>query len=119
MVSQPRLKVQHFLEFILRRVECNFMVMGVEVVHRLFDGVVGMIGSLGDNSESCCSVVIVRAVGVEVPEVILQQQLVLGQSLYRLQEIVGHFQVATLGEVLKLLQSQKSKSGKLQMKGFY
>ena len=89
------------------------MVIGVKVVHRLFDGVVGMIGSLGDNSESCCSVVIVRAVGVEVPEVILQQQLVLGQSLYRLQEIVGHFQVATLGEVLKLLQSQKSKSGKL------
>ena len=67
------------------------MVTGVKVVYRLFDGVVRMISSLGDDSESCCSVIVVRAVGVEVPEVILQQQLVLGQSLYRLQEIVRHF----------------------------
>ena len=89
------------------------MVMGVKVVYRLFNGVVCMISGLGDDGESCCSVVVVRAVGVEVPEIILQQQLVLGQSLYRLQEIVRHFQVATLREVLKFLQSQNSKSGKL------
>ena len=74
------------------------MFMGVKVVYRLFNGVVRMISGLGDDGESCSRVVVVRAVGVEVPEVILQQQLVLGQSLYRLQEIVGHFRLRHWGK---------------------
>lgn len=85
--------------------------MSVTVVHRLFDGLVCMVSCLGDDGESCCSVIVVRAVGVEVPQIILQQQFILRQSLYWLQEIMRHFQVATLREVLKLLQISNSKSG--------
>ena len=69
-----------------------------------------MVSCLGDDPESCCRVVVVRAVGVEVPQIILQQELVLRQSLYWLQEIMGELQVATLGEVLEFLQKKKSNS---------
>ena len=76
-------------------------------MYRLFDGLVSMVRGLGDDGESRCRVIVVRAVGVEVPQIILQQQFILGQSLYWLQEIMGHFQVATLGKLLKLLQNEK------------
>ena len=63
-----------------------------------------MVSGLADDPESCRGVIVVRAVGVEVPEIILQQEFVLRQSLYWLQEIMGELQIATLGEVLKLLE---------------
>ena len=69
-----------------------------------------MVSCLGHDPQSCCRVVVVRAVGVEVPQIILQQELVLRQSLYWLQEIMGELQVATLGEVLEFLQKKKSNS---------
>ena len=67
-----------------------------------------MVSGLGDDPQSCCRVVVVRAVGVEVPQIILQQEFVLRQSLYWLQEIMGELQVATLGEVLEFLQKKSN-----------
>ena len=63
-----------------------------------------MLGGLGDDGEGGGGVVVVLAVGVQVAEVVLQQQLVLGQPLYGLQEEVGQLQVTTLRKFLKLLQ---------------
>ena len=63
-----------------------------------------MLRRLGDDGEGGGGVVVVLAVGVQVTEVVLQQQLVLGQPLYGLQEEVGQLQVTTLRKFLKLLQ---------------
>ena len=63
-----------------------------------------MVCGLGHDGEGGGGVVVVLAVGVQVAEVVLQQQLVLGQPLYGLQEEVGQLQVTTLRKFLKLLQ---------------
>ena len=63
-----------------------------------------MVCGLGHDGEGGGGVVVVLAVGVQVTEVVLQQQLVLGQPLYGLQEEVGQLQVTTLRKFLKLLQ---------------
>ena len=80
----------------------------------LFNGLVSMVSCLGHDNESCCRVIIVRAVGVQVPQIILQQEFILRQSLDWLQEIMGELQVATLGEVLEFLQKSNSKSERFQ-----
>ena len=72
--------------------------------NRLLDGLVGVVCGLGHDGEGGGGVVVVLAVGVQVAEVVLQQQLVLGQPLYGLQEEVGQLQVTTLRKFLKLLQ---------------
>ena len=70
--------------------------------NRLLDGLVGVVCGLGHDGEGGGGVVVVLAVGVQVAEVVLQQQLVLGQPLYGLQEEVGQLQVTTLRKFLKL-----------------
>ena len=68
-----------------------------------------MVCCLGDDGESHSCVVVVDVVGVEVSEVVLQQQLVLGQSLDWLEKVVRQLEIAALGEPLKLLQERSLK----------
>ena len=68
-----------------------------------------MVCGLGDDGESHSCVVVVDVVGVEVSEVVLQQQLVLGQSLDWLEKVVRQLEITALGEPLKLLQERSLK----------
>ena len=62
-----------------------------------------MFRSITDNPESVGSVIKVRTVWMEVFEVVLQQESVLGKPLDRLQKEVLQLQLTTLRLGLKLL----------------
>lgn len=80
------------------------LLINLLATHRLLDGLVGVVGGLGHDGECSGGVVVVLTVGVQVAEVVLQEQLVLGQSLYGLQEEMGELQISTLRKFLKFLQ---------------
>lgn len=73
------------------------------LTHPLLDSVVCVFSSITDNPESVGSVIKVRTVWMEVFEVILQQESVLGKPLDRLQQEVLQLQLAALRLGLKLL----------------
>ena len=73
------------------------------LTHPLLDSVVCMFSSLTDNPESVGGVVKVWTVWMEVFEVVLQQESVLGKPLDRLQQEVLQPQLAAPRLGLKLL----------------
>ena len=73
------------------------------LTHPLLDSVVCMFSSLTDNPESVGGVVKVWTVWMEVFEVVLQQESVLGKPLDRLQQEVLQPQLTAPRLGLKLL----------------
>ena len=76
------------------------------ITHPLLHCVISVFSCLTDNPQRNGGVIKVLTLGVQVLEVVLEEQPVLGQTLYGLQKEVLQLEVAALGLLLKLLDER-------------